>query len=85
MNEGVLIFLTGQDEIDSTCKMIRQIAASGTEGLEPILVQPLYANMTTSKQMLVFQQTPESKINTYIRKMKVKRMKFRYSKSDCFD
>lgn len=63
MNEAVLIFLTGQDEIDSTCKTIRQLAASGTEALEPILVQPLYANMTTAKQMLVFQQISESERN----------------------
>lgn len=63
MTEGVLIFLTGQDEIDSTCKTIRQIAASGTEALEPIIVQPLYANMTTAKQMLVFQQIPSGKKN----------------------
>ncbi|CAF3362466.1 unnamed protein product [Rotaria socialis] len=58
LNEGILIFLTGQDEIDSTCKTIKHIVASGTESLEPILVLPLYANMTTMKQMLVFKQTP---------------------------
>ena len=62
MNEGILIFLTGQDEIDSTCKTIKQIVASGNEELEPIVVLPLYANMTTVKQMLVFKQTPESKM-----------------------
>ena len=60
MNEGILIFLTGQDEIDSICKTIKQIVASGTEALEPIVVLPLYANMTTVKQMLVFKQTPDS-------------------------
>ena len=64
VNEGILIFLTGQDEIDSTCKTIKQIAASGTESLEPIVVLPLYANMTTVKQMLVFKQIPESKRST---------------------
>ncbi|CAF2240245.1 unnamed protein product [Rotaria magnacalcarata] len=58
LNEGILIFLTGQDEIDSTCKTIKHIVASGTESLEPILVLPLYANMTTMNQMLVFKQTP---------------------------
>ncbi|CAF1614124.1 unnamed protein product [Adineta ricciae] len=60
LNEGILIFLTGQDEIDSTCKSIKQIVASGTEALEPIIVLPLYANMTTVKQMLVFKQTSEN-------------------------
>jgi ATP-dependent RNA helicase DHX33 len=60
LNEGILIFLTGQDEIDSTCKTIKQIVASGNESLEPIIPLPLYANMTTVKQMLVFKQTPES-------------------------
>jgi HrpA-like RNA helicase len=62
LNEGILIFLTGQEEIDSTCKTIKQIIASGTESLEPIIVLPLYANMTTVKQMLVFKQTSESKL-----------------------
>ena len=59
-----MIFLTGQDEIDSTCKAIKQIVASGTEALEPIVVLPLYANMTTVKQMLVFKQTPDGRMKT---------------------
>ncbi|CAF1502450.1 unnamed protein product, partial [Rotaria sordida] len=63
LHEGILIFLIGQDEIDSTCKIIKPILANssshknGTEPLESFVALPLYANMTTVKQMLVFKQT----------------------------
>ena len=78
MNEGILIFLTGQDEIDSICKTIKQIVASGTESLEPIVVLPLYANMTTVKQMLVFKQTPDSMSMTCRNDFCCKMMKRKY-------
>lgn len=56
--EDVLIFLTGQDEIDSTVKQIRQISRSMHD--RPKLdVLPLYAALPPQQQIKVFEKTPQ--------------------------
>jgi len=55
--EDVLIFLTGQDEIDSAVKQIRHLSRSMND--RPKLdILPLYAALPPQEQIKVFQKTP---------------------------
>lgn len=53
-NEDVLIFLTGQEEIESMASQIRTIAKSNLKNDPPLRVFPLYAQMPQHKQLEVF-------------------------------
>lgn len=55
----ILLFLTGQEEIEAACQMIQEkIAQTENEGAK-LLVFPVYAALPMEKQMLIFQKTPE--------------------------
>ncbi|KAK3583916.1 hypothetical protein CHS0354_033701 [Potamilus streckersoni] len=56
--KDVLIFLTGQEEIESAVKSIRDIAKEIT-GAPNLVVYPLYSSLPSFAQMRVFQPTPE--------------------------
>lgn len=50
----MLVFLTGQEEIEAACKQVYEIS----DRLDKkILVLPLYANLSPSAQMRVFEPT----------------------------
>nr|KAG5702833.1 hypothetical protein BaRGS_001915 [Batillaria attramentaria] len=54
----VLIFLTGQDEIESAVRMIRDISRNLDQGLPRIVVYPLYAALPSQQQLRVFSPAP---------------------------
>ncbi|XP_012941440.1 ATP-dependent RNA helicase DHX33 isoform X2 [Aplysia californica] len=55
--EDVLIFLTGQDEIDSAVKQLRQLSRD-MQDLPKLLILPLYAALPPQQQVKVFEKTP---------------------------
>lgn len=59
----VLIFLTGQEEIESMHRLLteRSDGAKGADGrpLPPLLVAPLYAALPPEQQIAVFEPAPE--------------------------
>ncbi|PVD28898.1 hypothetical protein C0Q70_11493 [Pomacea canaliculata] len=55
----VLIFLTGQDEIDAAVKMIRSVARDLDHSLPRITVYPLYAALPSHQQLKVFEPAPQ--------------------------
>ncbi|KAG4076501.1 hypothetical protein HA402_014465 [Bradysia odoriphaga] len=55
VNHDVLIFLTGQEEIENMAAQIRSIVKSNEIGGPMIRVFPLYAQMNQNKQLEVFQ------------------------------
>ncbi|XP_060603694.1 ATP-dependent RNA helicase DHX33-like isoform X1 [Ruditapes philippinarum] len=57
--EDILIFLTGQEEIESAVKSIRDIARNMTGNVPNMLVCPLYAALPSQQQLKVFQPTPK--------------------------
>jgi ATP-dependent RNA helicase DHX8/PRP22 len=60
MEEGpgdILVFLTGQDEIDSAARLLEekaaQIADAAADGAHSLVVQPIYAALPPEQQMKV--------------------------------
>ncbi|XP_076445532.1 ATP-dependent RNA helicase DHX33-like [Babylonia areolata] len=54
----VLIFLTGQDEIESAVRMIREVVRNPDHGLSKMVVLPLYAALPSHLQLRVFEPAP---------------------------
>ncbi|KAK3087907.1 hypothetical protein FSP39_012332 [Pinctada imbricata] len=57
-NQDVLIFLTGQEEIESAVKTIRDVARDASGQMPPLMVCPLYAALPSQQQLKVFKATP---------------------------
>ncbi|KAI0240506.1 ATP-dependent RNA helicase DHX33 [Lamellibrachia satsuma] len=58
-NEDILVFLTGQEEIESAVKSIKDIAQDLSQDCPPLVVCPMYAALPAYQQMKVFQPTPK--------------------------
>lgn len=56
----VLIFLTGQEEIEAVANQIRRLAKDPEVGGPPVKVYPLYAGLPMTQQMSVFQSVSEN-------------------------
>jgi ATP-dependent RNA helicase DHX8/PRP22 len=54
----VLVFLTGQEEIEAMERLVRERAARLPEGSRKVLVAPIYSAMPADQQMRVFQPAP---------------------------
>lgn len=59
-SHDVLIFLTGQEEVEAVAHQIRLLSRDPDVEGPAIKVYPLYAAQPTSQQMTVFQPTPVS-------------------------
>ncbi|XP_075212516.1 ATP-dependent RNA helicase DHX33 [Lycorma delicatula] len=57
-NEDILVFLTGQEEIESMSSSIRSILKDPQCSGPPMKVYPLYAALNTSRQLDVFRPAP---------------------------
>jgi ATP-dependent RNA helicase DHX8/PRP22 len=54
----VLVFLTGQEEIDAMARLLGERAAVLPEGCAPLVIAPLYAALPPEQQMTVFEPAP---------------------------
>lgn len=59
-SHGVLIFLTGQEEIEVACHQIRTLSRDADVEGPPVKVCPLYAAQSGTQQMTVFQSVPST-------------------------
>jgi pre-mRNA-splicing factor ATP-dependent RNA helicase DHX15/PRP43 len=57
----ILLFLTGQQEIETACQKLRDEAASFKEGEAELVVYPLYSALPQDKQALIFNKAPGPK------------------------
>ncbi|XP_013101680.1 ATP-dependent RNA helicase DHX33 [Stomoxys calcitrans] len=57
-NHDVLIFLTGQEEIEAMAQQIRQIAKTNINNVASVRVFPLYAQLPQNKQLECFLPAP---------------------------
>ncbi|KAL4232518.1 putative ATP-dependent RNA helicase dhx33 [Mactra antiquata] len=57
--EDILIFLTGQEEIESAVKSIKDISSTLMGNVPNMIVCPLYAALPPQQQLKVFQKTPK--------------------------
>ncbi|XP_072041884.1 ATP-dependent RNA helicase DHX33-like [Amphiura filiformis] len=60
-NEDILVFLTGQEEIEAMVRSVKDIARDCPSGTPPLVVTPLYAALAQGAQLKVFQPTPRGK------------------------
>ncbi|XP_047563598.1 ATP-dependent RNA helicase DHX33 isoform X2 [Lutra lutra] len=58
-SQDILVFLTGQEEIEAMSKTCRDIAKHLPDGCPPVLVLPLYASLPYTQQLRVFQAAPK--------------------------
>lgn len=57
LTEDILVFMTGQEEIESTVKTLTELNKANLKNL-PMLVLPLYAAMPSNKQLKCFEKAP---------------------------
>ncbi|XP_026903344.1 ATP-dependent RNA helicase DHX33 isoform X1 [Acinonyx jubatus] len=58
-SQDILVFLTGQEEIEATSKICRDISRHLPDGCPSLLVLPLYASLPYAQQLRVFQGAPK--------------------------
>lgn len=56
----ILVFLTGQDEIDSAEQQIGDIARKLGSRIKELIICPIYANLPSDLQAKIFEPTPEN-------------------------
>uniref|UniRef100_A0A5F8GL36 RNA helicase n=1 Tax=Monodelphis domestica TaxID=13616 RepID=A0A5F8GL36_MONDO len=54
----ILVFLTGQEEIEAACEMLRDRCRRLGSKIRELLVLPIYANLPSHMQAQIFQPTP---------------------------
>ena len=57
-DHDILVFMTGQDEIESAVRTVSELARTKFK-LTPMLVLPLYASLPHAKQLRVFEKAPD--------------------------
>ncbi|KAL4627006.1 hypothetical protein ACB092_05G136400 [Castanea dentata] len=57
----ILVFLTGQDDIDTAVKLLNEEAQSNGKNSSGLLVLPLYSGLPRAEQELIFTPTPRGK------------------------
>ena len=60
LDGDVLLFLTGQEEIENTREKIEEIALKLGNRIPQLLITPIYANLPQEQQAAIFQKTPEN-------------------------
>ncbi|XP_029956855.1 ATP-dependent RNA helicase DHX33 [Salarias fasciatus] len=58
-SHDVLVFMTGQEEIEALARTCRDIAKHLPDGCGPMVVIPLYASLPPAQQLRVFQPAPK--------------------------
>ncbi|XP_068455838.1 ATP-dependent RNA helicase DHX33 [Clinocottus analis] len=58
-SHDILVFMTGQEEIEALARTCRDIAKHLPDGCSPMLVIPLYASLPPAQQLRVFQAAPK--------------------------
>ena len=60
-SHDILVFMTGQEEIEALARTCRDIAKHLPDGCGPMVVIPLYASLPPVQQLRVFQPAPKVK------------------------
>ncbi len=55
LNHDILVFMTGQDEIESTVRTLTDLNKAASNRQAPMVVLPLYAALPSNKQLKVFE------------------------------
>lgn len=60
LDGDILVFLTGQDEIDTLGEMLADCRKKLQSKIKELIVAPIYANMPSELQAKIFEPTPEN-------------------------
>ena len=60
MPGDILVFLTGQDEIDTMEEILRDLILKLGDQIDPMIVCSIYANLPQELQQKIFQPTPSN-------------------------
>ena len=63
----ILLFLTGQEEIEATVRAIKEIAKTLPQHCAAIVPCPMYANMPAGQQLKIFRPTQEVPVTVLVR------------------
>ncbi|KAI8103676.1 hypothetical protein M9435_005010 [Picochlorum sp. BPE23] len=55
----ILIFMTGQEEIEATCFALQERLEHLGEGINPLLILPIYSQLPSDLQAKIFERAPE--------------------------
>jgi pre-mRNA-splicing factor ATP-dependent RNA helicase DHX15/PRP43 len=58
----ILVFLTGEQEIEQACEEIREQAGALGKDLPELVVLPLYSSLPPQQQRKIFDKAPESRV-----------------------
>lgn len=61
LSHDILVFMTGQEEIEALARTCRDIAKHLPDSCGPMVVIPLYASLPPAQQLRVFQPAPKVK------------------------
>lgn len=64
----ILVFMTGQEDIEATCQVIAERCASLGEGVPPLLLLPMYSQLPADLQAKIFDSAETDAQGTYVRK-----------------
>jgi pre-mRNA-splicing factor ATP-dependent RNA helicase DHX16 len=59
LNGDVLVFLTGQEEIETAAEILTQRARNLGSRIPELLICPIYANLPSDQQSKIFEKTPK--------------------------
>lgn len=72
LSHDILVFMTGQEEIEALARTCRDIAKHLPDGCGPMVVIPLYASLPPAQQLRVF--LPAPKVNVTVSQKVVSKM-----------
>lgn len=55
----ILVFMTGQEDIEATCLALSERIQKQPDGIPPILILPMYSQLPADLQAKIFQKPPE--------------------------
>jgi len=55
----ILIFMTGQEEIEATCFALKERLEHLGEGIDPLLILPIYSQLPSDLQAKIFDRAPD--------------------------
>jgi pre-mRNA-splicing factor ATP-dependent RNA helicase DHX38/PRP16 len=64
----VLVFMTGQEDIEATCQVIAERCAALGEDVPPLLLLPMYSQLPADLQAKIFESAETDGQGTYVRK-----------------
>jgi pre-mRNA-splicing factor ATP-dependent RNA helicase DHX38/PRP16 len=57
----ILVFMTGQEDVEATCCLISERLRALGEDVAPLAILPIYSQLPSDLQAKIFEKAPEGK------------------------